>query len=231
MGRGIFMRKRSRRRNVLWGRRRKGGKGNCTGAAGSPRLLQAGPTIRLLRPSAAAYNCSGPPPAVAALRAVDRRRDRDPRQERKSGRIVHAARERTARRPTRGGNSVTANTAALTPSLRSRLAAVARRVRILRVVRGLSLVALALLLTGGTALLADYLVALPAAVRLALFGGWVILGVGTLFVGLVLPLSRRLGAADLAAVVEQKYPELAERLTTTVELAQTGGRYHGSRAL
>ena len=126
---------------------------------------------------------------------------------------------------------MTANTAALTPSLRSRLAAVARRVRILRVVRGLSLVALALLLTGGTALLADYLVALPAAVRLALFGGWVILGVGTLFVGLVLPLSRRLGAADLAAVVEQKYPELAERLTTTVELAQTGGRYHGSRAL
>jgi hypothetical protein len=125
---------------------------------------------------------------------------------------------------------VTADTA-LTPSLRSRLAAVARRVRLLRVVRGLSLVALALLLAGAAALLADYLVALPAAVRLALFGGWVALGAGTLLVGLVLPLSRRLEAADLAAVVEQKYPELAERLTTTVELAQTGGRYHGSPAL
>jgi hypothetical protein len=119
----------------------------------------------------------------------------------------------------------------LTPSLRSRLAAVARRVRLLRVVRGLSLVALALLLTGAAAMLADYLLALPALVRLALFAGWFILGAGTLLVGLVLPLSRRFDAADLAAVVEQKYPELAERLTTTVELAATGGRYHGSPAL
>jgi hypothetical protein len=126
---------------------------------------------------------------------------------------------------------VTANTAALTPSLRSRLAAVARRVRLLRVVRGLSLVALALLLTGAAEMLADYLLALPAPVRLALCAGWFLLGAGTLLVGLVLPLSRRLAAADLAAVVEQKYPELAERLTTTVELAETGGQYHGSPAL
>src|SRR5262249_13512395 len=174
---------------------------------GQARPLHTGPTIRLLPWTDAAYNCSCPPSAAAALRAVYRPRDRDPRRERSTQKIV----------ATRGGNSVTANTAALTPSLRSRLAAVARRVRLLRVVRGLSLVVLALLLTGAAAMLADYLLALPALVRLALCAGWFLLGAGTLLVGLVLPLSRRLDAADLAAVVEQKYPELAERLTTTVE--------------
>jgi hypothetical protein len=120
---------------------------------------------------------------------------------------------------------------ALTPALRSRLEAVAGRIRLLRSARGLSLVALVLLLGGAAALLADYLLTLPTTIRLTLFAGWLALGTATLLAKLVFPLLRRLDPADLAAVVEQQYPQLAERLTTSVELAGTQDELHGSPAL
>ena len=46
-----------------------------------------------------------------------------------------------------------------------------------------------------------------------------------------MPLCRRLDAESIAAAVEEKYPELGERLTTTVELAGHRDAYHGSPAL
>ena len=46
-----------------------------------------------------------------------------------------------------------------------------------------------------------------------------------------MPLSRRIDAAAIAAVVEEKYPELAERLTTSVELADRGDEFHGAPQL
>jgi hypothetical protein len=123
-----------------------------------------------------------------------------------------------------------ADTTILTPALRSRLEAVARRIRWLRIVRGLGFVALALILAAATAMLVDYFRPLPVFIRLTLFAGWLMLGVVVLLVGLIIPLRRRLKLSDLAAAVEQQYPELAERLTTAVELAGTEDELHGSPA-
>ena len=62
--------------------------------------------------------------------------------------------------------------AALSPTLRSRIEQVAQRIRVMRVVRGLSLLVLLLALTGGLALLADYALGLPNLVRMALATAW-----------------------------------------------------------
>src|SRR4051794_3040354 len=98
----------------------------------------------------------------------------------------------------------------LPETLQSRLTAVAQRVRLLRAVRGVSLVLLVLALTAGVALLADHFLGLPAFVRQIDFLVWVGLGTLTLVTALVLPLCRRLTPAELAAVIEEKYPELGE---------------------
>ena len=90
---------------------------------------------------------------------------------------------------------------------------------------------LALVLTAVHAMLTDYFLRSKLRVlRLALFAGWVILGAATLERRLVMlcPLPAPSGPA---AAVELKYPELAERLTTTVELADTTDEFHGSRSL
>src|SRR5579872_377040 len=107
----------------------------------------------------------------------------------------------------------------LSPTLRNRIAEVARRVRLLRALRGISLLVLVTVLTGGAALLADYLLDLPSIVRMALFSTWCGLGLTTFLFGLVRPLCRPLPPADLAAVIEEKYPDLGERLTSAAELA------------
>src|SRR5262245_16852235 len=109
--------------------------------------------------------------------------------------------------------------AGLPPTLRAKLAALTRRIRLLRAVRGLCLLALALVLLLGGLFLVDVLQPLPAAVlRGALLGIAGVTGLAVLF-GLVLPLCRRHDPEALAALIEQRYPELGERLTTTVELA------------
>ena len=51
------------------------------------------------------------------------------------------------------------------------------------------------------------------------------------FAGLVLPLMRRFDAAALAAVIEEKYPDLGERHTTSVELADGDDDFHGAPEL
>src|SRR5262249_31839160 len=112
-----------------------------------------------------------------------------------------------------------------------RLDAVARRVLLLRLVRGLCLVAIVLLCTATSAMLADHLLKIPAALRLLLLFGWFVIGAAALLVGVVLPLCRGLDRADIAAAIEQHYPELAERLTSTVELAGARDEFHGSPAL
>jgi hypothetical protein len=120
---------------------------------------------------------------------------------------------------------------ALPPALRGKLAAVARHIRFLRAVRGLSLLLLVLALTAEVALLADAALGLPPLAREALLAAWLALGLGLTLFGLLVPLCRRLAPEDLAALVEEKYPELGERLTSTVELAGADDVHHGSRAL
>jgi hypothetical protein len=116
-------------------------------------------------------------------------------------------------------------------TLRGRLDALARRVRLLRAVRGVGLVFLVLVLTAGVALLADSWLVLPAGIRQVLFCVWLGLGLATLFRALIRPLRQRLDPAALAAAVEEKYPDLGERLTTVVELADEPGDDHGSPVL
>ncbi len=121
----------------------------------------------------------------------------------------------------------------LSPTLRARLTAVARRIYLLRAVRGVSVFVLFLALTAGAALIADDLSGqqMPALLRQINLSAWLGLGAAVLIGGLILPLCRRLDAEALAAVIERKYPELAERLTTSVELAGDPGAGHGSAAL
>ena len=119
----------------------------------------------------------------------------------------------------------------LPASLREKLDAVARHVRYLHTVRGVCLTLLVLALAAGMALLADAVLELGTAIRVALLGGWLVLALALLVFGLVIPLSRRLDAETIAAAVEEKYPDLGERLTTAVEVAGLKDDIHGSPAL
>jgi hypothetical protein len=124
------------------------------------------------------------------------------------------------------------STTTLPSPLRGRLAVVARRIRWLRGVRGLSLLLLILLPTAAAAVLADILYdGLPIVARVGLLAAWLGLGTLTALLCLVLPLRRRLDPAALAALVEETYPQLGERLTSTVELTHAAGAHHGSPAL
>ncbi len=117
----------------------------------------------------------------------------------------------------------------LSPLLQTRLAAVSRRIRLLALTQGLSELVLALTLVGGVALLADYWLELPAWIRRAWFTAWLGIGATAILISILRPLLRRHRPEDLAAAVEAAYPELDERLYSTVELARGPG--HGSPAL
>src|SRR4051794_11736510 len=111
-------------------------------------------------------------------------------------------------------------TLTLSAELRGKLNHVASRIRNLRLLRGLSLLLVTLLVTGAAALAADYFLDLSPAVRGGLLAGWAGLGLVVVVCGILVPLSRRLDPAALAAVIEEKYPELGERLTSSVELSE-----------
>src|SRR5262249_43999514 len=112
-------------------------------------------------------------------------------------------------------------TVQLPPSLEGRLAAAARRVRLLRGLRGLSWLVVALVVPAALAVGADWVMGgLSPAWRGVNLAAWLLLGAGVVFLGLVRPLRRKLDPADLAAAIEQKHPELGERLSSSVELAR-----------
>jgi len=121
--------------------------------------------------------------------------------------------------------------ATLPESLHQRIQAVAVRVRWLRVVRGLGLLVLVLTLGAAAALLADQAWQLGVLLRRGLLAGWLGLGATSLYLGLIRPLGRRLAPADLAAVIEQQYPQLQESLTSSVELANRSHAGNGSPQL
>ncbi|HJT78107.1 MAG TPA: hypothetical protein VJ739_12960, partial [Gemmataceae bacterium] len=124
-----------------------------------------------------------------------------------------------------------ATISALPPTLREKLDVVARRIRLLQAARGLSVLLLVVLLAAGAALLADALLDLPAKVRELLYAAWLCLGSAVAFAALVRPLARGLRPEALAALIEEKFPHLGERLTTSVEVAGDRDAYHGSQAL
>jgi hypothetical protein len=124
------------------------------------------------------------------------------------------------------------STVAVLPStLREKLDAAARRIRLLRAVRGCSVLALALILTGAATLTADAWLDLPSFARQALFSAWIGMGAGLAIFGVLVPLCRRIDLDALAALIEVKYPDLGERLTSSVELTDDKHLANGSPAL
>ncbi len=121
-------------------------------------------------------------------------------------------------------------TAALPGNLHAKLTSLARRMATLRLARTAAGFVLLLAVTAGLALLADHWLKLPGVVRFLLLGGW-----GALAVFGVVRCIRSLGIqADvdaLAALIENEYPNLAERLSTSVELMEAADKAHGSPAL
>ena len=78
------------------------------------------------------------------------------------------------------------------------------------------------------AMIADAVFELHAAIRRTFLAAWVAAGLVLAFGGLVRPVMRRMDWESLAAAVEARYPELGERLTSTVELAASPDAFHGS---
>lgn len=113
-------------------------------------------------------------------------------------------------------------------SLETRLTFLDRRLRSRSLFRGACWLFLALSLGAGLAMAADAWVELPRFTRGFLLGIWAAGGIGLIGVGLLPHILRRKDATALAALVESRYPELHERLTTTVELSGPSDLYHGS---
>ncbi|MFO0878427.1 MAG: hypothetical protein U0840_13900 [Gemmataceae bacterium] len=123
-------------------------------------------------------------------------------------------------------------TVSLPNTLRNQLAGVARRVRLQHLLRGISLLVLILAVVAGLAFLTDYLLghSLPPLVRGGLLALWAGLGL-LLLTGLGRRVLQPLQDADLASLIESRYPELGERLTSSVELCDNPGVGSGSPAL
>lgn len=126
------------------------------------------------------------------------------------------------------GGSVMSASATLPSSLSHKLTAVIRRLRFLRMTRGLCALVIGLVLFTGVALLLDLTFDLPAEARGLLLTGWLGLGGWLSFRGLVRPMRGRPAAQAVAAAIEEQFPQLAERLTTSVELAPLSDDFHGS---
>ena len=102
--------------------------------------------------------------------------------------------------------------------LSSRFDAVAARIRRVALLRGLGRLALFTAILCGAGFLADWLWPLPGGIRL----GWLLLIVAVaaylVWTEIFRPVFRQFTVAELAAVVEDRYPDLGERLTSAVEL-------------
>lgn len=119
-------------------------------------------------------------------------------------------------------------TITLPATLRSRLSATLWRIRLLRAVRGLALVVIVFGFYVAAAGMADSWLDLSPLTRLVLFSLALALGLGAAVRWVVVPVCRRIDTAALAAVIEEKYPDLGERLTSAVELAHDSDEGHGS---
>ncbi len=122
-------------------------------------------------------------------------------------------------------------TITLPNSLRARLTALRCHIRLLRAVGGFALVVVVVSFLAAAAMLADWWLDLPAQTRQILFVTWLAVTIAGLLRGMLVPLFRRIDAAALAAVIEERYPDLGERLSSTVELAGAPTAGHGSPQL
>ncbi len=122
-------------------------------------------------------------------------------------------------------------TITLPASLHARLAALRWRIRLLRAVGGFALLIVVFSFLAASAMLADYWLDLPTQTRQIVLVTWLAVMIAWLLRGVIVPLCRRIDAATLAAIIEEKYPELGERLSSTVELVDASEKGHGSPLL
>lgn len=123
-----------------------------------------------------------------------------------------------------------ATIAALPSSLRQKLSAVARTMIRIRVVRSSSWLVLVLAASAGMIFALDAWLKFPMAFRIAGLIGWIVVAIG-MAIHMVRALRRCPNVPALAALIESEYPNLAERLSTSVELADVADDQHGSRTL
>jgi len=119
-------------------------------------------------------------------------------------------------------------TISLPSPLRARLTVLRWRIRLLRAVGGFALLVVLLGFLAAAAMLADYWLDLPALVRQIVFVTWLVIGAAWLLRGVMTPLCQCIDATALAAVVEERFPDLGERLSSIVELAGASAEGHGS---
>lgn len=119
--------------------------------------------------------------------------------------------------------------ASLPTTLQDKLDLLARRLHRLRLLRGASWFAITAALGAGVCLGLDAFFELPPLVRIAMVVVWIGSSIASLWYGLLRPLRNPVTAAHLAAAVEEEYPRLSERLTSSVELADAD-EFHGSPA-
>jgi hypothetical protein len=124
-----------------------------------------------------------------------------------------------------------AATATLPPNLTLKLEELAAHVRRLRRLRGLSVLLLTVALGTALAVGVDLLFDLSGPVRALLLLGWLAACGTVAWFGLLRPARNEVDIRDLAATIEDQYPRLHERLTTSIELAEAADDYHGSRNL
>src|SRR5262245_32816097 len=123
-----------------------------------------------------------------------------------------------------------ATVAALPNTLRDKINSLARKMALLRLTRSIAVTALILLVSAGLIWAADYWLKLPRGVRFGMLGCWAILAIAGV-IRCVKHLSHKADADALAALIEEEYPNLAERLLTSVELTEDADNAHGSRTL
>lgn len=107
----------------------------------------------------------------------------------------------------------------------------AHQIRRLRLYRGASWVALLVLLTAVGAMALDASLDLPGYARGLLLCAWLVIGFVALWRLVLQPMRAPIPLADLAAAVEERYPSLAERLYSVVELSEEAVPGNGSEAL
>lgn len=121
------------------------------------------------------------------------------------------------------------NLATLPHGLQQQIATLATRIRWLLLLRRTGRILLLLVLFFAAVYLADQLFGLPALwlrILCALLTVGMLTGIAALIVSLLRPVEPQ----ALAALIERKYPELAERLTSTVSLMRAS-QANGSKAL
>jgi hypothetical protein len=121
--------------------------------------------------------------------------------------------------------------AVLPRALEEKLNDLAHRVHRLRLLRGLSWLTLTLLLTGVTAIVVDAVFDLSAVGRGLLLALWLLVGGLATWRFVFYELRQPIPITELAAAVENRYPSLAERLSSVVELSEHADIGNGSQSL